>query len=142
MHPNSLKNLKPAKKGEVRNPKGRPTKRVSLTDNLKDELLKIPREVTVNGVKVRNDYTNAELIAKAWVRKMVRGDGTLIREALERLEGRVKMRTELTGPDGGPIQTSSEKKITLDFSGKTVKELIVLRNALEEVKHATSLPEN
>jgi hypothetical protein len=79
MHPNSLKNLRPAKKGEVRNPKGRPKKRVSLTDNLKDELLKIPKELTVNGVKIQNDYTNAELIAKAWVRKMVQGDGTLIK---------------------------------------------------------------
>jgi hypothetical protein len=139
MNPNSLKNLRPAKKGEVRNPKGRPPKRISLTDNLKDELLRIP-EGKINGVE--NKRTNAELIAIAWVRKMLKGDGVLIREALDRLEGRVKMSTELTGPGGGPIQASSEKKITLDLSDKTTRELVVLRNALRKVKDATSASKN
>ena len=40
-HPNSLKNLNPPKKGEVRNPNGRPRKEQSIT-NIQREMLSQP----------------------------------------------------------------------------------------------------
>ena len=41
MNPNSLKNLRPFKKGTIPNPAGRPTKDVSLTSLLKEEIEKV-----------------------------------------------------------------------------------------------------
>ncbi len=39
------------------------------------------------------------------------------REIADRLDGKPKQQTEVTGADGGPIET---RAITLDFSGSTV----------------------
>lgn len=39
------------------------------------------------------------------------------RELVDRLDGKPRQQTEVSGPDGGPIET---KAITLDFSGRTV----------------------
>ena len=65
MHPNSLKNLVPFKKGEVHSPNGRPKKADCLLDCIKEELAK----VSLNGKD-----TNEQLIAAALVSMASRGN--------------------------------------------------------------------
>ena len=60
-----LANLKPAKKGEVRNPKGRPPKNLSLISCLKEELAKVDKHT---------GKTNAQLIAERMVADAKDGD--------------------------------------------------------------------
>lgn len=60
----SLKNLKPAKPGEIRNPHGRPPKSKCLADCLDAEL----KELSPNGVQ-----TNEQLIASRLVGMAARG---------------------------------------------------------------------
>ena len=62
---NSLKNLRPAQKGEVRNPLGRPLKEDCLLSCIKEELLH-----TAPG----SPATNEQLIAFVLVKKATEGD--------------------------------------------------------------------
>ena len=86
MHPNSLKNLEKRvlwKKGQSGNPKGE-----SLTTLAERRLDEIPN-VNVNGK--RNEKTWRELIVTAWLTGSIKGNATLFKELLERLEGKVAL---------------------------------------------------
>ena len=80
-HPNSLKNLERTKKGEVRNPKGRPTNRLSLTNIAREKL----DEVCPYDPKGR---TWKEYLVDRWLAHSL-NNVTYFRELIERLEGKV-----------------------------------------------------
>ena len=112
-NPNSLKNLRP-------NKNGRPRKELSITQALRDYMNEVPT-ITIGGQK-NTDKTWAQLVALGMLLKSVKGDASMAREILDRLEGRVPQTTELTGADGGAVKyeinvTDSDTK---DRLGKLV----------------------
>lgn len=84
-NPNSLKNLKPAKKGEVRNKTGRPKKLPKL-----DELLAEVLGDTEEG------KTHAQTILEALVKKANSGDVKAAALLLDRGWGKVKEQIDIT----------------------------------------------
>ena len=94
MHPNSLANLKPFQKGGNANPRGRPSKDVSLTSLLKTEIEKVPPGEKQN-------RTWRQLLVLAWLTGAMKNPA-LLKELLERLEGKVIQ--GIAGPDDGPIE--------------------------------------
>jgi hypothetical protein len=103
--------LKPFKKGQSGNPKGRPpgTKNVStLLKQMLDTLApgeivstKFVREFC-KGKKLVTvaDATAARILNEA----LVKGEPWAIRELLDRTEGKAIASIELSGPDGGPVE--------------------------------------
>ena len=113
-------NLKPFKPGESGNPSGRP-KRQPLTDYLKEQLeQKIPQSM-LDAMKegARAVFievygptpTFGQMIAFKLVAMSAKGDVIAMRELLDRVEGRVAQKTQLTGLDDEPIQAA----ITVTF---------------------------
>ena len=98
IHPNSLKNLETGrqkgwKKGHSGNPNGQ-----SLTSLVKKLLNEIPN-VAID--KKVNTKSWRELIVQAWLVGSYKGNATLFKELLERVEGKVAQ--PLTGADGAPL---------------------------------------
>jgi len=91
--------LKPFKPGQSGNPKGRPKKDVSLTSLLKKYLDEVP-SVKI-GDKVNTELTWRQLIVQAWLVGAYRGNATLFKELIERLEGKVAQ--PITGGEGEPL---------------------------------------
>ena len=88
----------PWKPGQSGNPKGRPKKDMSLTSLLKKYLEEVPNVMVDNQPNTR---TWRELIVQAWLFGSYRGNATLFKELLERLEGKVAQ--PLTGGEGEPL---------------------------------------
>jgi hypothetical protein len=87
-------NLIPAKKGEVRNPKGYPKGK----PNLKTLIEKVWNEEITDA---KGDKKIQGLLAvKAILDKAQQGDVSAFRELANRLEGLPTQKTELTGKDG------------------------------------------
>jgi hypothetical protein len=116
----STANLKPFKPGESGNPGGRP-KRNPLTDYLKEQLEQEIPQSMLDAMKdgprlvfleVYGDKpTFGQMIAFKLVAMSAKGDVMAIRELLDRVEGKVAQKTQLTGLDDAPIQQS----ITVTF---------------------------
>lgn len=81
MHPNSLANLTPWKKGcPPPNPKGRPPKDCSLTSLLKEKIFdKVPGD--------KEGRTWRQLLVERWLTKALT-DAPFFKELMERLEGK------------------------------------------------------
>lgn len=92
-------NLRPFKPGQSGNPGGRP-KGKSLTALLRERL---------DEVDEATGKTIAQLVVEGWVNAARDGNVPAIKEALDRTEGKVIERKELSGPDGGPIQMDLSK---------------------------------
>ena len=78
-----LLNLRPIKKGEIRNPHGRPKKELCLTSLLKEELEKICPAEKANG------RTWKEMIVLATMRLAISGKAEALKEVWQRTDGRV-----------------------------------------------------
>ena len=87
------------KQGQSGNPKGRPKKDVSLTSLLKKYLDSIP-DVKIDN-KTNTDKTWRELIVQAWLVGSYKGNATLFKELLERVDGKVVQ--PITGGEGEPL---------------------------------------
>jgi len=81
MNPNSLKNLKPCKPGERRNPKGGPRREASLTRIARGMLT----EVCPYDLKKRKW---GEYLAERWMAESIT-NASYFRELMDRLEGKV-----------------------------------------------------
>lgn len=79
----SLANLITPKKGEVRNPHGRPKKEVCLTSIVKAELDEIMQ--TKDGDKL----TKVQILGKALVNQAIKGNMTAVSMIWDRIEGKV-----------------------------------------------------
>ncbi len=110
MHPNSLANLKPVQRGEVRNPLGIGRKTYSL------EYHAVSQEPIPEAVRLAlNKKFGAELIAEGdtWARanalsmhfeSVCRGMTAAAQEIREAVEGRATQRVELSGADGAAAE--------------------------------------
>ena len=98
LHSNSLKNLENGRKA-WHNPNGRPSKNISLTSLLKEELEKIPQ-----GEK--RGRTWRQLLVLAWLTGAMKNP-VLFKELLDRTEGKVMQ--EVGGAGGQPIRIIYER---------------------------------
>jgi hypothetical protein len=114
MNPNSLKNLKPVQKGEVRNPKGRPRKEYCLTSMIKSELDKIPP-----GEK--QGRTWMELIVLAILKSVLKGNPAVIKEVWERLEGKVSQPLEHNVEGSKPLKIEVVSKEAKELTQELIK---------------------
>lgn len=108
-------NLIPAKKGEVRNPNGKP----KGVQNSKTRLLRLLELVQ----KKRNpitgeeeEFTVLELMDMQIIVKALKGDQRAYQEVMDRLEGKAKQSTELE-VSGGINITWEEKKTYVQNTG-------------------------
>lgn len=90
------------KPGVSGNPKGRP-KQKTISEELRDVL-----DQEMRGA---NGITHLEAMAKVMIKEALKGKFPFAKEILERTEGKVADKTELTGASGEPIQI-------LDLSNK------------------------
>lgn len=110
-HPNSLKALEPGMFKPGHKPKcGRPKGSVSITDSLRRSLCRIaegkdPIDKRATSMPMR-DWVGVALIAKA-----ASGDVAAIKELLNRVEGAVTEKMELTGSDGKPIEIEHSRRL-------------------------------
>lgn len=88
-----VENLKPFKPGQSGNPGGRP-KGLSITARLRALLEK----GEINGEPIKGGQQVADLVAESIVKQAISGNAPLIKELLDRTEGKVPDR--LAGPDG------------------------------------------
>lgn len=86
---------RPWRKGQSGNPKGRPPKDLSLTSLIKEYLEQVPDIIGNDGEK--NTKTWLELIALAWLTGAADGNQALLKELLDRLDGKPESKVRLTG---------------------------------------------
>lgn len=104
----SLKNLMPpVKKGEIRNPKGRPKGSRDRATILREILVAMVKDG--KGKNKKNPLTGAkemnyeEAVDVAIVKRAIGGSIEAIREIKDTLHGRLADKKEISGPDGGPV---------------------------------------
>lgn len=115
-HANSRANLKPIKKGEIRNPNGRPQGSRNISLVLKEILMAEAPEVLVDSKFVQEftrelglrRITNADVMAARIVfEALMNGEPWAIKELIDRTEGKPIQISEITGRDGNPIELES-----------------------------------
>ena len=85
--------------GHPGNPKGRPAKGECLTSLLRELLVGDPEAVIKKWQQGK--VTGAMRVAIAWYKKLSTSDMTALKEALDRVEGKVTQ--PISGEGGGPI---------------------------------------
>lgn len=91
----SKKNLKMFSSKNQPKKNGRPKGSLSLTNEIKKILA---------GVDEASQKTILELLAIAAAKQAMKGNSAYFREIIERLDGKVTDKIELTGKDGGPVE--------------------------------------
>ena len=91
----SKKNLKMFSSKNQPKKNGRPKGSLSLTNEIKRVL---------EGVDDASKKTILELLAIAAAKQAIKGNSAYFKEIIERLDGKVTDKTELTGKDGGPVE--------------------------------------
>jgi len=81
----NIANLKPFKKGQSGNPKGRPKKELCITSLVKEEFE--GQALDKDGIPI--GMTKAQAFAKALVSHAIRGHKTAMKELLDRIDGKV-----------------------------------------------------
>jgi len=81
-----LANLRPIKKGEVRNPHGRPKKEVCITSIINEMLTEQANIKDKNGVRVEKTWL--QLYSEAVLRHAIKGNSTAIKEIWDRIDGK------------------------------------------------------
>ena len=97
-------NLKPWKPGQSGNPAGKARGR-SVTSRLRDLL----DAVELGGKPIPNGKQVADLLAEVIVKNALKGDHRFVATVLDRAEGKVVDKTEITGKDGGPIDLTDAR---------------------------------
>lgn len=93
VNPKSLKNLKSAKPGEVRNPNGRP--KGSLNSATIIERWLTARMSAVNPLtKQKEQLTQLDIMVLAQLKEAIGGDTTAFNALLDRMEGKAIQKTE------------------------------------------------
>lgn len=113
-HPNSMKNLKPFKKGEPSpNPKGRPPKDCSITSIIKAE---IDKKVTGDD----QGRTWRQMMADS-LRNGALKNPALMKELLDRLEGKVP--PAVTEEEGEPVKASIIFNVANEQEAQNIRDL-------------------
>ncbi len=120
--PRDISGLKPWPKGVSGNPGGRPRK-LPVTDVI---LQKLDEKCKQD----KQGRTWAELLVVALLGKAIKGDVKAIAELIDRAEGKAKQRSEVSGPDGGPIPFDIPD--TREALERRIAELLGKTSAREE----------
>jgi hypothetical protein len=100
-------NMRPAKKGEIRNPKGKPKGTLNRSTTLKKWLY--TRTKLKNPITKKEEVgTIEDMIALALLKKGMEGDVPAIREALDTIYGKVKEKLDI----------DMDQKINITFKQK------------------------
>ncbi len=97
----SKKNLKMFSSKNQPKKKGRPKGSLSLTNAIKNVL---------EGTDETSKKQIIDLVAIAATKQAIKGNASYFKEIIERIDGKVTDKTELTGKNGGPI----ELRVTYD----------------------------
>lgn len=100
-NPNAAANLRPAKKGEVRNPKGRPPG-IPNTKTRYRRLLELTEKVRNPVTGEMEEFSIIEQLDMQVIAKARKGDLSAYKEILDRLEGKSAMGLDITS-DGKPL---------------------------------------
>lgn len=149
VNPNSLKNLKPIKKGEVRNRLGINRKR-PLSDGYSQRALSpLPEKLRkkINNIigeeilKVGATWAEGNALRR-FVSAVIESDGTAdSREIREAIEGKARQRFEVTGGGGEEIKASVEAKLsTNDLLGAIRAVYGLTETAANAERPAAALP--
>lgn len=125
MNENSLKNLIPAKAGEVRNPFGKNNKiKTRITEALREileskemEVSTVITDATGNKKKQHfilesgNERNLGWVIAARLIQKSISGDERAINIVLDRVEGKAKQEIELSGSLNNDLTEEQKKAI-------------------------------
>lgn len=125
---------KPFPKGVSGNPGGRPKKESTISGQISKYLDQVPK-VLIQGKE--NAQTWRELISLAWLMGCYKGNPVLIKELLDRTEGRLIQPIGVGGA-GPPIQT--ESSIPVDLSKLSPEEREKLYKAAEEYLESVKSP--
>jgi len=113
-NPNSRKNLKPAKQGEVRNPTGRgkgaldyKTRVTMAIDVLAQKYVADYNSKHKKQIKIEDVDIFGDIFQQA-INKARNGDMKAIIDFFDRLYGKAKTHVEVSGVDGGPIQHATK----------------------------------
>ncbi len=107
------KHLKPCKKGETRNPNGRPKGQKNYATLYREALIKLAK-----ANKKTPEDLEIEILSKGILNARA-GDYRFYKDLLDRLHGTAISRAELTGKDGKDITLLSEEQIN------TLKEKLI-----------------
>lgn len=100
-NPNAADNLKPAKKGEIRNPNGRPKGSLSASTILK-RFLELTEDVRNPMTGEQQTLTVAETIHLMQIAKARKGELASYKEIMDRMEGKPAQAVDITS-DGKPL---------------------------------------
>jgi hypothetical protein len=92
-------NIIPPKKGEIRNPNGKPKGTLNRSTLLK-KWIEVHTKLKHPITKKEESGTVADLITLALINKAITGDIQAIKEINDTLYGKIPNRDELTGADG------------------------------------------
>ena len=129
---------KPFVEGQSGNPNGRPKgsrNRSTLVEKWLKVKIKVPNLNTETGIKTFEslkdelNITLEDAIILALIQKAQSGDVAAIKEIQDTLHGKIPNVNELTGKDGGAIQTESK----VDLTKLSIDELIEFKKMLEKV---------
>ena len=98
-----LANLIPFKPGQSGNPKGTPPSRTNLWRYICEYMEMTPEKLQRVALK-SSELTMARRAALVTVQKMGAGEWTRLKEMIERSEGKVPQKTEISGANGEPIK--------------------------------------
>lgn len=102
-HRKQIAGLKPPwEPGQSGNPAGRVKKEVCVTSQLRALIEGRPIKLFEKWKKNERNLTGAQIIAMAIFAKMKKGDHQLVKEGLNRIEGRVPH--QVSGPGGAPVE--------------------------------------
>src|ERR1043165_5658892 len=104
-------NLIPAKPREVRNPNGRPKGSRNRSTIVREII-----EATIEGQEW------VDVMTKSIVEKAVSGDVSAYRELMDSAYGKVADKSEITGKDGGPIETKDLTKTDEDIIARYLQQ--------------------
>jgi len=107
----SLTNLKPAKKGEVRNPKGRGESKNTKT--ILERFLNIEMKQTNPFTKKMENMTVLELMNLKQIANALEGDLQAFKEIIDRYEGKITNKTEISG--------ELKSKSIISWNGKEIE---------------------
>lgn len=97
-NPNAAANLRPAKKGEVRNPKGRPPGIPNAKTRYK-RLLELTETIKNPVTGEMEEFSIIEQLDMQVIAKARKGDLAAYRELMDRLEGKAKQSVDVGGGD-------------------------------------------
>lgn len=132
LHPNSLRNLENGRR-PWHNPKGRPPKDYCITSIIKEMLDKEADERWLDVGDKGRGLTWRQMIAKAILVGAVKGNPQMIKELLDRIEGKVTLPIEASGT----VEIKEARELT-DEQLAVIAATNIIKNSASRRSRGTS----